>query len=276
MSQSIITGSKKTQRQRNISRENDIFSQLDNLKFEAVWLDTFNRLEIRVFNSNASATTMTMRAKMLLTSGDIVYYDFRLAITSNRLESNARFRTSAGWLIGLMVYEDPAISKRGQTFVVVDIFDTKANVHAQHLISNYVAEPFHPSWPGTPLIASTEGPGFIRTIVGTDPAAGAEISETVPTNARWRLISVRVTLVTSATVTDRTPTITLDDGINIFGQSEDGVTVPASTTSNQTFSALGDIILLSEAYRIRSLTTNIQVGDNYGAPIYIVEEWIEV
>jgi len=276
LSQSIITGSKKTQRQRNISRENDIFSQLDNLKFEAVWLDTFNRLEIRVFNSNASATTMTMRAKMLLTSGDIVYYDFRLAITSNRLESNARFRTSAGWLIGLMVYEDPAISKRGQTFVVVDIFDTKANVHAQHLISNYVAEPFHPSWPGTPLIASTEGPGFIRTIVGTDPAAGAEISETVPTNARWRLISVRVTLVTSATVTDRTPTITLDDGINIFGQSEDGVTVPASTTSNQTFSALGDIILLSEAYRIRSLTTNIQVGDNYGAPIYIVEEWIEV
>jgi hypothetical protein len=30
---------------------------------------------------------------------------------------------------------------------------------------------------------------------------------------------------------------------------------------------------MKEFWRFRTVTTNLQAGDNYGPPVYVVEEW---
>lgn len=136
--------------------------------------------------------------------------------------------------------------------------------------------------------AAPDGPGTIRSITGTDPAAGAEISETVPADARWRLMGVGLTLVTDATAANREVRLVIDDGTTIIAEIPAGVTQVASETRRYSFGAgfprgagaqsLNVIaplppVVLGAGYRVRTLTTNLQAGDNYGAPQLLVEEW---
>lgn len=131
--------------------------------------------------------------------------------------------------------------------------------------------------------------GRIFTYTGADPDAGAEVSITVPPRHRWRIHSIRFSLVTNATVEDRTITALFDDGIDTFLAIASPTVQPASTTKHYYFSCTGapeiNILLLSlnpfpcislpAGYRIRSGTTNLQAGDNYTAPILLIEEWID-
>jgi hypothetical protein len=143
-------------------------------------------------------------------------------------------------------------------------------------------------WPGTQAKELSDGPGVIRTIVGTVPAAGADISETVPAFRRWTLLALRATLTTSATVANRSPTAVYDDGANIFFKGATFFNQPASTATPYSFFpslinasvAFGDQpiatlmpIPLRGGFRIRTSTFLIQVGDQWTAPIYEFLEW---
>jgi hypothetical protein len=86
------------------------------------------------------------------------------------------------------------------------------------------------AWPGSLLLSSLDVAGILRSITGTDPAAGAEISETVPTGARWRLRALAATLVTSATVANRTVSLRVDDGTTGYFGTDAAGTQPASNT----------------------------------------------
>jgi hypothetical protein len=90
------------------------------------------------------------------------------------------------------------------------------------LLQGYVTDTSRLSFPGSPIRSSIEGPGVLRSITGTNPAANAEISETVPTNARWRVHAIRFTLVTDANVANREVALTLDDGAAVFARSPPG------------------------------------------------------
>ena len=140
------------------------------------------------------------------------------------------------------------------------------------------------------IIASIDGRGVIRSIIGTNPAAGAEVSETVPTNARWRLRSLAASFVTSATAASRYPSLIFDDGATNFYVSDPPELQLASTTSTwQAFPGsarlvavsgvrqwnAGVPICLQGGFRLRTATTNLQAGDNWGPPQLLVEEWIE-
>ena len=150
------------------------------------------------------------------------------------------------------------------------------------------------------------GEGFIRTVTGTDPAAGSDtVLETVPANAFWRLIAFSDVLVTSSDAATRTPNLIIDDGavtnrrnvwqggtqaasltITHFWQSEYGGS-GAQGAGNVTFTdtqtvnsreTLPQNVFLPEAYRIRIVTTNFDsvaaLLDDWAAPIFIVEEWL--
>jgi hypothetical protein len=138
--------------------------------------------------------------------------------------------------------------------------------------------------------SALEGPGLLRTIVGTNPAAGLEINETVPANAHWRLISMRAILTADATVINRLCRCIVDDGANIYYESDVNEVHAASliftyifTAGNTISTALAQTVMLplpnnlilGPGHRIRSGTTNLQAGDDWAAPIYLVEEWIE-
>ncbi len=139
----------------------------------------------------------------------------------------------------------------------------------------------------SPTIQNPHGRIFVH--VETDPVAGAEVSITVPARRRWKIHSIRFSLVTDSTVIDRTIALLFDDGANTFLASASPTVQPASTTKHYYFSCMGapeinplllslnpiPCISLSAGYRILTGTTNIQDGDNYGAPILLVEEWID-
>lgn len=131
--------------------------------------------------------------------------------------------------------------------------------------------------------------GRLRSITGTDPAAGSEISETVPARRRWRLLAVRFTLTADVTVIDRTVTLQLDDGSNIILHIISDTVQTASQVRTYeyklqpvpqfgisgTFHIPFPKICLFAGCRIMTTTTNLQAGDNYSAPQLLVEEWID-
>jgi hypothetical protein len=146
------------------------------------------------------------------------------------------------------------------------------------------------AWPGSPIASPIDGPGRLRSIVGTDPAANVEISEAVPAGRRWSLTSFFATLVADANVANRTVTLIVDDGANtIWQQDASAVQTAGQTRSYEAFNfgAAADLvgstfrlpapfpISLPAGFRIRTSTANRQVGDNWSAPTLLVEEWIE-
>ena len=141
------------------------------------------------------------------------------------------------------------------------------------------------------MYSTLDGGGALRSITGATPAAAAEISETVPTGARWELIALRTQLVTSATAGARRPILFLDDGANVFARLSNSSTLAASLTGNFTWiegsgapsldggtdfqAAVPSGVRLGSGYRIRTSTTNIQAGDQFSAVQYLVREWLE-
>lgn len=198
-----------------------------------------------------------------------------------------------GWLEGLTVIVEAGTPVWGQTFVRVDAMrgrGASATILAT-IIQGLVTANHRLAWPGSPLYTPLERPGIIRSITGTDPAAGADVSETVPTGARWRLIALRALLVTDATVANRRPSLVLDDGANIYAQLPGPTDMAASTTWTNVWGegaqaqAGGPIPgsvapvpathRLLTGHRLRTSTANLQAGDNWGVPVYLVEEWLD-
>lgn len=135
---------------------------------------------------------------------------------------------------------------------------------------------------------SKEGRGTFQSIAGTDPAAGAEISETVPANTIWLLSSVRFTLVTDANADIRQVHLTLGDGtITLLNLPTTGTQIE-SLTRNYNAHELGGLIvptgseidiglpsdlILPGGFEIATETTLFKAGDNFGAPQLSVEAW---
>jgi hypothetical protein len=178
--------------------------------------------------------------------------------------------------------------KRGACYVKVYL--RIEGIIAGLLGACYITDTVRFMWPGGVTESSIEGPGLIRSITGTNPAAGAEISETVPTGARGLLKSLRASLVTDATVANRYPVLTLDDGTTVLDTYMVDSAQAASSTRAiswhpQTPIAvvvatgvgvpISDNRILSEGYRIKTVTSGLVAGDNWGAPQLLVEEWIE-
>ena len=177
---------------------------------------------------------------------------------------------------------------RGECYVKVSL--RAEGVVVALLGAGYVTDAGTVMWPGGKVESSVEGPGLVRNIEGTDPAAGAEISETVPTGARWRLITLHAVLTADATAVTRNPKLVLNDGLSDYLITPVGATATASQTVKVTWSASGleDIssvlaqveplpsgLLIPAGHGISTLTVNLQAGDNYAAPQFLVEEWIE-
>ena len=144
----------------------------------------------------------------------------------------------------------------------------------------------------TPVGATfgSKAPGFgIATVVtGSDPAAGAEISVTVPAGEIWRVISARATLVSDATVANRTASLTFDDGTSVYFGSGTFAQTASQTGVYNWGNSLGaedttvllaltqtipQGLLLTAGSRIRTVTTSIQAGDNWSAPVIYVEKY---
>lgn len=219
------------------------------------------------------------------------YTENELIIHDHTTTSDRSLRSSVIGITGSPLYmtarSASGISVRGQCYVKVSL--RIEGVIVATLFGGYITETSSVAFPNGNIEDSLSGKGVIRSITGTDPALGTEISETVPTNAFWRLISARFSFTTDATVISRSPLLVLDDGTTSFWKSSEGSTIPASTNRNyfyantgaeDTTTSLVNILLmpsympLQAGFRITTQTNNLQAGDNFAAPQLWVEEWI--
>ncbi|HLB68605.1 MAG TPA: hypothetical protein VJN63_09115 [Thermoplasmata archaeon] len=151
------------------------------------------------------------------------------------------------------------------------------------------------------------GEGFLLTFTGANPAAGAYPSDAVPTNAKWRLRSYTIVLVTLATsASNRAFDLIANDGDTanrlafhrnsntqgasltrtwMYQRGMDAQSVATITNSADGVTVLGSAnlppegIILSEAAILKLVDDSgasvaLQVDDNFAAPIIQVEEWL--
>jgi hypothetical protein len=250
-----------------------------------------DNLRLTTFGGVANLVVV-MEGRLLDCDGRIVPLAERHVPNSNYTAAQSIFGLAEGVLTNVQLRIATGTAGRGGVFGVLEIVrGVTSNAQALGtLLQGYITTNARLAWPGSPIESSLNGPGRLRSITGTDPAAGAEISETVPTGVRWKLVSFTAILATSAVVANRAPSLILDDGATTVFQLGANGTVAASSAAGYTWAAglgifgstgngnagaLPDPAWLSAGYRIRTQTGLFDVGDNWGAPRYLVEEWIE-
>lgn len=209
----------------------------------------------------------------------------------DRTQESFEFDTGGGFLYGLYTGVASGV-KRGQLFVELQIGQkgrfyslTKGYVTATHGLS--MGE-FSGSGPGG-------GEGVIRSIDLGDPTGGNEFAvQSVPTNARWRVLSFQAQFVASATGANRAPSIQYRDGSNLIVANpitrdiivaSENVTVSAyigagGNQADWTAATGGNFplpdISIPEGYDLNFVTQALDGSDNWGDGQLLVEEWIEV
>lgn len=249
-----------------------------------------DKLQISSWNSLASCA-LTVRGYTRAPDGSPVPFSAFHTPNTDRTINSTLIDLPDGELVNVSVFASTGTPQRGQTFVRLQILrgaSASGTIQAS-IAAGYVTSGQPIVFPGSGCQSSIEGRGFLRRVAGTNPAAGAEISETVPTGAVWFLRSILWQLVTDGTVSNRNSGITLDDGSTIFARSQVGNTQAASLTVTYTyadnypttpsssqgnFGPLPRSNRLRPGWRINSSTSNLQAGDDYGAPSLYVEEWL--
>lgn len=248
-------------------------------------------LRLRVYNS-VVGVRVDIAWRTLTPEGRIVTSIKTIFPASDRSLVDAEFPMAEGFLLSVGVFSDTVASRRGQTYAQVYLVRRQADAdsNAPVLIGDYIVAGQAIGWPANLPRSSVDGPGMIRAITGTNPAAGVEISETVPTNARWQLRSIFMTLTTAVAVANRQVAITIDDGANNVLVTYSASVQAASLVNSycvadfgtfqaailtQHFIPLPMPFLLFQGWRIKTVTNSLQAADDWGAPILNVEEWIE-
>lgn len=130
---------------------------------------------------------------------------------------------------------------------------------------------------------------FIKLIRVANPAAGAEFAMPARGGEWWRVLTLTFTLTTDATVADRRVTLFADDGSDNFWAIASPATHAASTAQRYAMShgygqgqANGGIVSiplpgeglwLQSGWRLRTVTDQLQVADQFSGFIALVQEF---
>ena len=256
------------------------------------YIDVNDQLCLQL-NSSDALFGVLMNYRIMQPDGSVTQgQETRVVAAGNRATNTFFFNLPEGFLLSIQIGANTGTLRRGANFVRLLILrgTQSTGFFSSVLCQGYVDGESSLSWPIGRMEGSCDGQGLIRSISGTSPAAGAEISETVPTLARWLLLTFRFVLVTSVTVANRYPQLLIDDGVNPVMQIDGQRVIPASSTFGLNFGAgvpfrqsPGNVndtlalpvpIKLLPGWRIRTSTNLIQAGDQYSTPQYVVEEWV--
>jgi hypothetical protein len=251
-----------------------------------------DQLRVTVFNALASVI-VTVRGRLRGSDGITRPFVEVITPTSDRVASSKIVRLSEGWLSNVLVVVSTGAPLTGQTFTRISIVRGEGTpaLEVAVLAAGYVTAQQPIAWPGSPVLNSLDGAGVLRSIAGATPAAGAEVSEAVPTGARWEVLAFTFHWVTAVTVANRACSLVLDDGATVYFRNEDPAVTVASTTLDKTYSQGQSLIWngaatvrhgnlpvsnrLIAGHRVRTSTAQIQAADQYSAVQYLVREWIE-
>lgn len=235
----------------------------------------------------------TVSMRILTAAGVVVPIQYSIPIGS--LTSGATAATKLipgveGYLLSATVTS--TAQQTGQMFVRLTIQRGQGsgdNVHPIVLCQGYATQYQYLTWPNGVPAGPMDGRGVMRAVVGNAPLVSAEISDTVPAGREWILRSIATTYTTSAGVASREPTLCIDDGAgHVMARSPVQTSIPASQAvqicwaPGMTLDTSGNIqsvgwvmeCRLAPGWRIFTQTVNLTGGDQYAAPVYMVEEFI--
>lgn len=170
------------------------------------------------------------------------------------------------------------------------IFLRIAKMRAFRMCSGWVTPEQSLSYPSIQAESPRQGGGLVNFITGANPAAGAEVSDTLSTSRLVRIQSAQVRLVTDGTAANRRVhfRIVRSTGLLLWEGFSD-VDQTASTTIDYILSPVGAVpdstdngiviipippnLLVKPGWIVKTVTTNIQAGDNFAAASYMTEEW---
>lgn len=192
--------------------------------------------------------------------------------------------------IMVSVVDEGGIFNQGDVFATLTL--TAENGRLFELCSGLVYTEKSISYPATNSIDPMPGRGRIKVITGTDRAAGNEIVESVPAGRIWRPMGINFTLVAAAAAASRRVHIRFNDGgswdLDCFSSIDQIISetksysgmpigaVPDETDADKIIIPIPDNLYLPEAFRIMTRTSNLNAGDNFGAPTMLVEEFLAV
>lgn len=190
----------------------------------------------------------------------------------------------------ISVIDDGGTLQQGSAYVTLALRIDGEIVY--ELCSGFVYNQKAISWPYVGGQDMMPGRGKIKEVAGAEPAAGDELSITVPTGRVWHILGLSFQLVTGAAATARVVRIRYDGPSGVSFQSISGTTQADSLTRNYFIGRYGAIedqtdnlsilvnmpndMYIGEAGSILSSTTNIIAGDNYSTPTILVEEFFAV
>lgn len=244
-----------------------------------------------VIASVSSATTAVVVPDCLVTQAGS---SATLIIEPKLLDDTDGNELGDGWIIGVDLNYWQGDTKRGQAYFECEVNRGPFNMHeGVTLFRGYLGTSNHLSWPAATLDMPASGKGRVYGYQCTTPSAGQNLVVAVPTNARWRIQSLRFLFTTTSSAADRYVTVRVkDDSANVLfditpphAQAASltyiytigpGVNRTETTVSNNRVGMGFPVGLeLPEAYTIETQITNEQSGDTITYPYVLVEEWIE-
>jgi len=248
-------------------------------------------LEVDTFSS-AAPVNLSISARVLTPQGRIDIQNWSHTPATNRSQATSCYPLAEGWLLSVVVMSAELGYLRGHCWCVVSILHGAADVGliTAVLLGDYATGSGWLGWPGGFIRSSVEGPGRVYSLIGSAPAAGAEISQAVPTNALWRLLALEFGLTTGVAAATRLCRLVIDDGTNDLQRVEAAQTQVASLTktyswgpgmpsrvavTSDNLAPIPQDTRLPSGFRIRTVTDSIQAADQYTAPRFLLEEWIQ-
>ena len=190
--------------------------------------------------------------------------------------------------IGLTLQPATTASEKADVYAVVYLRINATRV--LQLVRGYCHVQGGMTWPAAIGEDAMPNLGHTRLLTGADPAAGADVTITVPPNKIWVLHGVLFRLVTSATAANRRVHLQIRPGTGERFQFFSTIDQTASLTRTYTCAPMGavtdelddqDIIIpiannltLPEGSVISTSTINMQAADDFGVPEFLVEEYI--
>jgi len=240
--------------------------------------------------NQAQAINIVIGLQVLRSDGQLAQLRFDIAPSVKAGSQNFHFALTEGFLFSVAAFTND-VCLIGQCFVTLGIQpDASASpvLRPIQLVAAYIGEGVIASWPQGRLRTPRDGRGWLHVVAGTQPAAGAECIEIMPAVSHREIRGVHLRLQTSAAVANRQIVVQFDDTVNAFFTVTStylqvaGQLVHYYVAGNGLLSAnvLGNVNLpmpervpLEAGWALRTVTANIQAGDQYFAPAYLVEEW---
>jgi hypothetical protein len=252
---------------------------------------------LRIVSVNlVTGVRIIVQGRRLALNGETQPFAFDQVPATNGTVTTSNFPLGIGTVLNMSIFVTGASPLIGQTFVQAKLIlgFSGATIVLGTILQGYINASQELSWPGSPLVASTDVVWPVRAITGTAPAAGVEIVETCPTGRRWELLQIATTLTLDGVPTAVRAGIKLFNGGVATYQQRTGTNLNVANNAAITWTpgategvaAQGDnfwMVLPLPIYPLilaggsfQTWTNNLDVHSIYTAPNYLVRELLEV